>query len=116
MEEDFSVLYYDHAKPKFNQDLSDVDTENYAFERDVETFYQVPSASLVVAEDVTLAPQDAINSFEFPIQQLSFADDTQAVVLEEEEDYRPVRPVFQPLPINLNLDEDESTTTGTKYR
>ena len=34
MEEDFSVLYYDHARPKFNQDPSDVDTENYAFETD----------------------------------------------------------------------------------
>ena len=104
-------MFYDHPKPKlFNSEK--IDSENYAFESNLHSFYEVPSLL-----DVTLAPQDAINSFEFPIQQssLSFADDTQAVVLEEdEEEGRPVRPVFQPLPINLNLDEETTYPSG-KY-
>ena len=106
-EEDFTIQYYERPKPKLHILEEDgTDTEFYAFEgpppdtvgeeRTIHSFYHAPPPA-----DEPLAPQDAIDSFEFPM--INNAYDDNSYFEYDDGSNQQVQPVFQPLPIGQGL-------------
>ena len=71
-----------------------------------------PDSSIQLKDDVPLAPQDAINEFEFPLPQISpVADDNQYFDYVDNTESPPVKPVFQP----IFIDNPDDATNQNDY-
>ena len=73
-----------------------------------------PDSSIQLKDDIPLAPQDAINDFEFPLPQISpVADDNQYFDYVDNTELpptAPVKPVFQPIFIEGAFDNPDDTS------